>query len=214
MRQKILQSVQDAHRAQPHVEVGRTPTQNRLHPRPTHVPAVQAARRSHSSVVARRAIVRDIDRCGRRRGGGTSGSRACSRQQHDVDARARSCRRRCRTACRRRRREPHRLPHVVGEHEEEDDREIEEVAVDVLDDERERVLAEIALARLADGARRRIRPERLVVGAAIVVTGEPEAARRTAGSAAPARTAARRATTPGVGPPNHACGDVPKSSGE
>ena len=50
--------------------------------------------------------------------------------------------------------------------------------MDVLEDERKRLLAEVLLARLADGAGRRIGPERLVVGAAIVVAGEAEAARR------------------------------------
>ena len=55
-----------------------------------------------------------------------------------------------------------------------DDRDVQEIAVDVLDDEREPALAEVLLARLADGASGRIRPERLVVGAAVVVAGEPE----------------------------------------
>ena len=57
-------------------------------------------------------------------------------------------------------------------------RQVEEIAVDVLEDQRERVLAAVALARLADGAGRRVGPERLVVGAAVVVAGEAEAARR------------------------------------
>ena len=86
-------------------------------------------------------------------------------------------------------------------------REVQEVAVDVLEDQRERALAAVALARLADGAGRRIGPERLVVGAAVVIAGEAEAAGRPAESAAPARTAAAPATTPGLGP-NQACGDV------
>ena len=46
--------------------------------------------------------------------------------------------------------------------------------MDVLQDERKRVLAPVARARLAHRARRRIRPERLVVGAAVVVAGQPE----------------------------------------
>ena len=50
------------------------------------------------------------------------------------------------------------------------------IAVGVLQNQRERVLAEVRLARLADGARRRIGPERLVVGAAVVITGEAEQA--------------------------------------
>jgi hypothetical protein len=73
---------------------------------------------------------------------------------------------------------PIRHDGVVGQDDDEQQAEIQEVAVDVLHDERERSLTPVRLARLADGAARRILPERLVVGAAIVITGEPEAARR------------------------------------
>ena len=41
--------------------------------------------------------------------------------------------------------EPHRLPHVLREHEQEQQREVQEVAMDVLQDQRERVLAEVRL---------------------------------------------------------------------
>src|SRR6266571_1147637 len=47
--------------------------------------------------------------------------------------------------------------------------------MDVLEDERQRVLAPIPEAWLPDGAGGGIGPERLVVGAAIVVAGQPEA---------------------------------------
>ena len=40
--------------------------------------------------------------------------------------------------------EPQRLPHVVGEEDQEDQRQVEEVAVDVLEDQRERALAAVA----------------------------------------------------------------------
>src|SRR5688572_20320646 len=50
--------------------------------------------------------------------------------------------------------------------------------MDVLEDERERILAQVLLARLADGAGRRVGPERLVVGAAVVVAREAEPAWR------------------------------------
>ncbi len=71
--------------------------------------------------------------------------------------------------------EPQRQPHVVGQHEEEQDGDIGEVAVDVLQHQREPALAAVArAARLAHRARDRIRPERLVVGAAVVVAGEAE----------------------------------------
>ncbi len=48
--------------------------------------------------------------------------------------------------------------------------------MEVLEDERKGSFAEIGLARFADGARRRIRPERFVIRAAVVVAGEAEEA--------------------------------------
>src|SRR5262245_25589829 len=50
--------------------------------------------------------------------------------------------------------------------------------MDILKNERQFLFAAIALAWFADGARRRIHPERLVIGAAVVVTREPEACGR------------------------------------
>src|SRR5688500_18836819 len=69
-------------------------------------------------------------------------------------------------------------PDVVSEDHDEQQRQIQEVPVDVLQDERKRVFAEVLVARFADGARRRIRPERLVIGAAVVIAGESEPAGR------------------------------------
>jgi len=74
--------------------------------------------------------------------------------------------------------EPESFPNVVGEEDQEDERDVEKIAMDVLDDEREGTFAEIFFARLADGARRRVRPEGFVVCAAIVVTSEAESAGR------------------------------------
>ena len=47
----------------------------------------------------------------------------------------------------------------------------------VLHDQWERTLAPVALARLTYSAGRRIGPERFVVSATIIITGEPEATR-------------------------------------
>ena len=66
----------------------------------------------------------------------------------------------------------------MGEKDQENQREIQKIAVNVLDDEGEGTLAEIFFARFADGARRRVGPERFVVCAAIVVTSEAESAGR------------------------------------
>src|SRR4051812_30148364 len=70
--------------------------------------------------------------------------------------------------------EPHRPIRVVGENHQENEREVQEVAVHVLENERQIALAAVAVTGLADSAAGRVRPEALVVCAAIVVAGEPE----------------------------------------
>src|SRR5438128_10811648 len=74
--------------------------------------------------------------------------------------------------------EPERFPNVVTQNQNENEREIQKIAVHVLHDERERALAEIRFARLADSARGRVRPECFVIRAAIVITVQAESARR------------------------------------
>ena len=74
--------------------------------------------------------------------------------------------------------EPKTFPRIVTENENENHRDIHEIAVDVLDDERKRAFTQITLARLADGAIHRIGPERLVIGTAIIVTGKAKTRRR------------------------------------
>ena len=73
--------------------------------------------------------------------------------------------------CRSRRRidPPQALPHIHRQDEQHGDREKHHVAMDVLQDERKRILAPVARARLAHRAGRRVGPERFVIGAAIVV---------------------------------------------
>src|SRR6266545_170169 len=56
---------------------------------------------------------------------------------------------------------------VDGEDDQERERQVEEVAVDVLDDERQLLLAAVALLRLADRAGGGRGPVRLVVGASV-----------------------------------------------
>ena len=73
---------------------------------------------------------------------------------------------------------PKRLPNVVARIDNENQREIKKIAMDVLHDEREGTFAQIGLARLAHRAGRRVGPECLVVGAPIIITGEPKPARR------------------------------------
>src|SRR5881296_2334595 len=64
------------------------------------------------------------------------------------------------------------LEHVAPEEEEIDERDVERIAVQVLEDEGEGGLAAVAVpARLAHRARRRIEEVRAVVGLAVVVAG-------------------------------------------
>src|SRR5450755_618048 len=72
--------------------------------------------------------------------------------------------------------EPHRFPDINREDDDEDEREIKEVAVHVLHDQGKGAFAEIRLARFAYRASRRIGPETFVIGAAIVITGETKTA--------------------------------------
>ena len=107
--------------------------------------------------------------------------------------------------------EPQRLPHVVRQKHHEQQREIQEVAMDVLQDQREVALAPVVLARLADGAVGRIGPEGFVVGAAIVIAGEAEAAGKRQdehGRGDEARQEGGHGAEPGASP------GWPKSSGE
>src|SRR5437764_11177660 len=83
-----------------------------------------------------------------------------------------------RTAAGHRLVEPERFPNVVAQDQNENEREIQKIAVHVLHDERERAFAKIRFAWLTDSAGRRIGPERFVVRTAIVITGQPKSARR------------------------------------
>src|SRR5882724_8023608 len=64
--------------------------------------------------------------------------------------------------------EPQSLPDIGVQEEQDSQRQKQHVAVDVLQNERKRVLASIRRARLPDRARRRVRPKRFVVRAAVV----------------------------------------------
>ena len=70
--------------------------------------------------------------------------------------------------------EPHRLVGVAGKDEEEYQRGVEEVPMDVLNHEWKESFAAITPAGLAHRAIGRVRPEALVVRSPIVVAGEPE----------------------------------------
>src|SRR5215468_6446240 len=72
---------------------------------------------------------------------------------------------------------PKRFPNVIRQNQNEQERQIKKIPMHVLHDERERTLAPVALTRLAHSACRWIGPERFVVRATIIITGDPETAR-------------------------------------
>ena len=109
--------------------------------------------------------------------------------------------------------EPQGVPHVVGEENREEQRHVEKITVDVVQNQREGILAPVAVARLAHRAGHRVGPERLVVGAAVVVAGEAKAERRPQDQKGRRPRQRRRATRTGLGP-NQLCDDSPNISGE
>ena len=70
------------------------------------------------------------------------------------------------------------VPRVFGEQDNENHRKVHEVAMNILNNQREGSFAPVGLARLADGAVGRVSPESFVIRAAIVITGEAETAGR------------------------------------
>src|SRR3954469_21779425 len=74
--------------------------------------------------------------------------------------------------------EPERLDRVANQNDDEHQPEVQKIPVHVLEDEREESLPQVAMARFSNRAGQRIGPERFVIGAAIVIAGEAESARR------------------------------------
>src|SRR5262249_48480822 len=71
-----------------------------------------------------------------------------------------------------------RLVNVRGEAPKEQQPQVQEIAMNVLQDQGKTALTPVALARLADRAGGGIGPESLVVSPAIVVASDAETARR------------------------------------
>src|SRR4029077_5066235 len=68
---------------------------------------------------------------------------------------------------------PKRLPYVVRQNEKKKESKLEKVSLHILHDKRDRPFAPVALPRFAYRAGRRVGPERFVIGAAIIITGQP-----------------------------------------
>src|SRR5579884_3742436 len=71
--------------------------------------------------------------------------------------------------------EPRRLEGIPRQEKDEGNGDVQEIAMDVLNEQRAEAFAPVALARLTNSAVGRIGPERLVVGTAIVVASHAEA---------------------------------------
>ncbi len=73
--------------------------------------------------------------------------------------------------------EPQRLVDVAGQQDQEQQCQVQKVAMHVLQDEGEAALTPVALSRLAHGTGRRIGPKSFVVGPAVVIAGDAKPAR-------------------------------------
>ena len=73
---------------------------------------------------------------------------------------------------------PQRLPNVDREDDNKNEREIKEIAMDVLHNKRKRTLAQIRRSRFAHAAGGGIGPKSLVIGASIIIAGKPESTGR------------------------------------
>jgi len=131
--------VPDAHRAKADVQIGERDA-HETHPRPLHVPAIEAARaviRFLAHRMTRELVEKAADDVAHR----VAPERIAAQQHHvrrqyqgaQADA---EVRRAARVG------EPERVPHVARQNHQKQDGDIEEIAVDVLHDEREIPLAE------------------------------------------------------------------------
>src|SRR3954468_21267685 len=106
-------------------------------------------------------------------------TKSISAQKHDIDRQHQRSHAETERLCAVSRiSKPQRLPYVVGQNQNESERQIEKVPMHSLHDQRKRPFAPIRLPRLANGAGRRVCPEGFVIRAAIIITGEPKSARR------------------------------------
>src|SRR4029078_5634031 len=165
----------DAHRAEPHVEVSETNPEE-AKTREKLVPAIQAGDArvtGPSQPGCRDFIAAAADQVAQR-----MAAERIAREQRRVDGQDQAAQADSKVPGTAGVGEPVRLQRIDGQNADENQAQIQKIAVYVLKYERKRPFAQIRFSRFTDGARRRIGPERLVVGAAVVIAGEPEAARR------------------------------------
>src|SRR5215472_7601577 len=73
-------------------------------------------------------------------------------------------------------RKPHGFPNVARQHDQKEKRNIQKITVNIKQDQREMAFSQVVFARLPYRARRRVRPERLVIGTAVVVARQAKQA--------------------------------------
>lgn len=74
--------------------------------------------------------------------------------------------------------EPHRLPNILEQEEPKPQRDEQKIPVNILQDQRKGTLARVLFFRLRNGAGNRVEKKRLVISPPVIITGEPEQARR------------------------------------
>src|SRR2546428_7084547 len=158
--------VEDAHREKADVEVGEG-DDDEARPGPARVPRVQPVG-ERPEPEAQRLSVEAVEIAAEEIAHRVAGERVAGEEQdvreHDerpeTDAEPSA--------------EVEREDRVPPQEREDDRGEVQEVAVEVLDDEGEARLAGVAAAHVGDGARRGRPEERAVVAAAVVITGDAE----------------------------------------
>src|SRR5262245_46871504 len=161
--------------AQPDIEV-RKADPEQAQPGPRHVPAVQAARtvvRLVQQWRLRDLVLKPADQVPER----VAAKRIPAEQDHVDDEHKRANTDAERTFAGRCVSKPETIDRVIGENGEYEDGQIQEVPVKILKNKGQLLFAALVLSWFADGAGGRIHPERLVIRAAIVITGEPETGR-------------------------------------
>src|SRR5262249_37712771 len=138
-----------AHRAQAHIKIRETHPEQ-TDPGPQHVPAIQA---THTLVTARASwrfrelVQKSADQVTQRV---TTASIAA--EEDDIGCQHERAHAYAKRSLARGVGEPKRLPRVVGEDHDESQGEIKKIAMDILNDQWQRVFSEVTLAWLAHGA--------------------------------------------------------------
>ena len=158
----------DAHRTEADIDIGKRNPKEAC-PGPLLMPRVQATHAVVELVPYR--VIRDLVECSSDQVPERMTPEYVSAQKHDIDDQNEASNPDPESL--REKERPHR---VVDQKAPDNVGEPQKVAMKILHDERKASFPQISLARLAHRARRRIGPERFVIGAAVVVAGHTEQA--------------------------------------